>query len=86
MYDKIGIELHVWLKGIPVPGYNPAEWRQDAYGNWMKYSDYGNTRSQYGWQIDHILPTAKGGSDQLENLRPLNWLANQRKGDKLLPV
>ena len=32
--------------------------------------------SIYGWEIDHIKPKKDGGSDDLSNLRPLQWEAN----------
>ena len=56
-------------------------WRYDKCGSIMKYSDYGNTDSEYGWEIDHIIPTSKGGSDNLDNLQPLQWENNRKKGD-----
>ena len=28
----------VWAKGRPVPGYDPSEWRLDAFGFLMRYS------------------------------------------------
>ena len=34
-----------------------------------------------GWEIDHIKPAAKGGTDDLSNLQPLQSGANAEKGD-----
>jgi 5-methylcytosine-specific restriction endonuclease McrA len=47
----------------------------------MKRSDYGNTSSEHGWEVDHVKPIAKGGTDALSNLQPLQWENNRRKGD-----
>lgn len=66
----------VWRKGHPIKDYDPNRWRRDDFGRAMKYSEYGNRNSDYGWEIDHIKPKADGGSDDLGNLRPLNYKSN----------
>ena len=38
-------------------------------------------REKYGWKIDHIKPVAKGGTDDLNNLQPLQWANNRHKSD-----
>lgn len=74
----------VWLKGRTSLEYDERVYRADDYGNWMKFSDYGNRNSKFGWEIDHIIPDALGGSDAVLNLRPLHWRANTAKSDKLI--
>jgi hypothetical protein len=71
---------NVWLKGRIVPGYDPSVWRQDEYGSWIRYSDYGDRSSEYGWEIDHRRPSAFGGSDSIDNCRPLHWRRNASLG------
>ncbi|GIK33278.1 MAG: HNH endonuclease [Armatimonadetes bacterium] len=69
----------VWNKGQVVANNDLKVWRKDAYGAWMKRTDYGNRNSQYGWEIDHIKPASFGGPDSLSNLRPLQWENNAKK-------
>ena len=71
----------VWRKGRPIPEFDPNVWRHDACGHVIKYGQHGDTNAEFGWEIDHILPSSKGGSDDLSNLQPLYWKNNRRKDD-----
>lgn len=75
------IKTAVWTKGIIVPGNDSAYFRQDIYGSWMSWAEYGNRQSNMGWEIDHIQAVANNGSDDLYNLQPLQWNNNVQKGD-----
>lgn len=74
-------KLAVWNKGSEVPNYDKSVWRYDTCGNPIKWSEYGNTQSKNGWEIDHTKPVALNGSDDLFNLQPLQWETNRSKGD-----
>jgi hypothetical protein len=71
----------VWEKASPIRGRSPDAWRRDPLGNTIRHGSYG-TGGQYGWEIDHKNPVAKGGTDNPRNLQPLHWEANRKKSDK----
>ena len=72
----------VWDKAKPIPGEDPGKYRQDPYGNKIRRDAYGKG-TQQGWDIDHIKPVAKGGSDAMQNLQALQKKTNREKGDSL---
>lgn len=71
-----------WDKCAKVSGLNPREYRMDNYMNVIKYSEYGNRRSGSGWEIDHIKPFSKGGTNDDSNLQALQWYENVLKGNQ----
>jgi len=42
-------KLKVWAKGKPIKDFDEKVWRHDTCGKVMKYSEHGNTDSEYGW-------------------------------------
>ncbi|WP_417736098.1 HNH endonuclease [Rosistilla oblonga] len=48
---------------------------------WIEWSACGDTSNGRGWEIDHIVPVSKAGTDQLSNLQPMHWQNNRVKGD-----
>jgi len=37
-----------------------------------------------GLTVDHFMPISKGGTDEMDNLRPAHWICNVRKRDKVI--
>lgn len=70
----------VWNKAQTIKGKNSAELRCDILGNVICFNLYGK-KTILGWEIDHIKPVSKGGTDSFDNLQPLNTAANIHKGE-----
>jgi 5-methylcytosine-specific restriction endonuclease McrA len=71
-----------WENAAAVRGKDPDMYRKDPYGNVMYKPSYGKS-SEMGWDVDHITPKARGGSDATRNLQALNSSVNRSKGDTL---
>ncbi|UUD36546.1 HNH endonuclease [Mycoplasmopsis citelli] len=54
----------------------------DFAGREIHKSAYGDQNSKYRWDIHHIYPKAKGGSNELHNLIPAHIDTNREAGDK----
>lgn len=82
------LKQKVWSKATPVNQYNANNYRKDACGAWISFDKYGDRKSIFGWEIDHIFPKSilrdrnvpDKEIDQIDNLRPLNWVNNDSKG------
>lgn len=78
-YTKLELR-RIWNKGRIVPGREPSKWREDYYGNLIRFNRYGDRDSVVSWEVDHIVRIADGGKNVLSNLRPLQWEANVERG------
>jgi hypothetical protein len=72
---------NAWEKASKVLGYDSDKYRKDYAGAWIIKSEYGNRKSNYGWEVDHVRPLSKGGTYDLLNLVPLHWSNNVKKDD-----
>src|SRR5260221_14682049 len=79
-------KLAIWRNATPIIGFDENVYRRDTFGRAMRYSDYGDRSSDYGWEIDHILATVLGGSDEIWNLRALHWRNNASLGGLLSSI
>lgn len=71
-----------WNNAKRVSGKDPDLYRKDPYGNLIFKSSYGKN-SNMGWEVDHITPKAKGGSNATRNLQALKTEINRSKQDTL---
>ncbi|MGP1451235.1 MAG: HNH endonuclease [Metamycoplasmataceae bacterium] len=55
---------------------------KDFAGRLICKSSYGDENSQFGWNIDHIIPQKQNGKSDFYNLTPCHILTNQEKGYK----
>ena len=73
-----------WARTSPVSGQsNSWEFRKDCLGNLVRYADFGNRHSPFGWELDLIVPRSVGGSSDVENLQVLHWKAGAARKDSL---
>ena len=82
----MGLQVHMtmledlkracWSKTSPVSGQiNAWDFRKDCLGNMVRYSDFGNRQSPFGWELEYIVPARLGGSTDPSNLQALHWKA-----------
>ena len=72
-------KVAAWIKtSCPTPLHNlpNPDFRLDSNGFPIRWSDYGNPNSPYGWQIDYVQPRGIVGDD-LSNVRALHCRAQQ---------
>ena len=77
------VKESVWNKAKKIVGKDPSKYRKDPYGNTLYKNSYGKA-SPMGWDIDHIKPKSKGGSDAVVNLQALKVSINRSKGNSLI--
>lgn len=72
---------YCWNHAKVVNGYDKDTIRKDACGAWIFKEHYGLKDSEFGWEIDHVLPVIMGWDDFEQNLRALHCKNNESKGD-----
>jgi hypothetical protein len=73
----------LWERAAKADGFDPAVWRRDRFGGWMRFDEYGES-TDFGWVKDQLIPAALGGADSIENHAATHWLNIRRKGARLL--
>ena len=73
-----------WARTSPVGNHASAwEFRKDRLGNMVRYGDYGNRKSPFGWELDFIEPKSVGGSTDSANLQALHWRATAARSSNI---
>jgi hypothetical protein len=73
----------VWAKAHPVAGRDPSVWRRDDDCRLMRFADFGDRKSPYGWEIE-VFPSTEG-LDEVSELRAVHWESHaSRNGGDLL--
>lgn len=72
-----------WAKAHPIAGRDPSVWRRDDDCRTIRFADFGDRASLYGWEIE-VLPCS-GGKDEAARLKPVHWQSQAaRDGGGLL--
>ena len=90
----MGLQVHMtmledlkraaWARTSPVSGQsNSWVFRKDCLGNLVRYADFGNRHSPFGWELHYIVSRALGGSTDPENLQALQWRANAARSENV---
>lgn len=82
-YHSADCKDKVWNKAKIISGKDKNNIRKDVYGNTIIYNSYGKY-TRFGWQVDHIKPLNKGGSNDILNLQALSTKINNKKSDSLV--
>ena len=72
---------HAYTKAEAIPG---SDDRIDCDGRRIRWSEYGERASQFGWEVDHFpVPQCDNGPDELWNLRARHCTGNAMAGGLL---
>lgn len=84
-YGRPGCKDEVWKKAKIIKGLDPNEFRECSLSKKIiRYFDHGNNKSEYNWDIDHWIPKASGGPDDLWNLWAVSASKNRSMGSSMV--
>jgi len=59
-----------WEQARVMAEADPATWRQDACGAWIRRDQFGRDHAEFGWRLENV---AAGGADDPASQRPFHW-------------
>jgi hypothetical protein len=75
-----------WGRTSPVAGQpNAWEFRRDCLGHLIRYADFGNRHSPFGWELEVISALAGAGRGP-DNVQALHWKANAARSAQFAPA
>jgi hypothetical protein len=57
-FSILETRVRAWESCAPIPGCDKAIWRQDAEGRVIRWGDFGDRFSRYGWELQARLKTS----------------------------
>jgi 5-methylcytosine-specific restriction endonuclease McrA len=83
-YRHVGNVNRVFETAKMHKNLNPNKYREDPSGKIINRDHYGRKfiHEKDNWEIDHIKPQSKGGSDYITNLQALNTHDNRAYGNR----
>lgn len=82
-YGQAATKDKVFNLATPIRGMDSNLYRKDPYGNVMYKHSHGKS-TPMGWDVDHIKPQSRDGSDSIGNLQALNSSKNKSLGNSLV--
>jgi hypothetical protein len=75
-----------WARTSPVSGQmNAWEFRKDCLGNLVRYADFGNRHSPFGWELDYLTARPSTGMTNPDALQALNWKSIAARSERAAP-
>jgi hypothetical protein len=66
--------VEAWERCARIPGCDKAIWRQDARGRVIRWSDFGDRFSRYGWEVlTRPRPDVWGRALAAKRLEAVHW-------------
>lgn len=66
--------MEAWERCARIPGCDKAIWRQDARGRVIRWSDFGDRFSRYGWEVlSRPRPDVWGRALAAKRLEAVHW-------------